>query len=446
MKDILNRAAQLADHAEIFFLESTSTSVGFSSNKLKGMDASENRGIGIRMIKNGRLAQASSSNLTNVTEFLPAVADLCQHGDPVRFEFAPDAPLSNLQLYNPAVEQDRTEEYVARGEEIIRRVLAHDPHLLTHCGFGQETLAVRVLNSRGVDAGYRKSEFSAGVLVQVVEGQNIVYVHESYRGLTPCEYIEEMVESVLRDSDLARKTVACDGGQAEVIITPEALADILIAFEEGISGENAARGISPLHGKLGEQIFDERITIIDDPTCAGGRESQPFDDEGIPSRATPIVTRGVFNNFITDLRSSAELGCPSTGNGLRMKPLLRSREYGAGVGPATTNLIFLPGDRSRQEMIKSITTGLIVNSITGILLGNLTNGDFSGNIALGYLVRDGQPVGRVKDTMIAGNIYDAFLHKLVGLSQERKWTGNFGGGSGSYLLPWLHLRDIDISV
>ncbi len=54
--------------------------------------------------------------------------------------------------------------------------------------------------------------------------------------------------------------------------------------------------------------------------------------------------------------------------------------------------------------------------------GNLLGGDFGGNVLLGYKVEHGEIVGRVKDTMIAGNVYQV-LEKLLGIGQKARWVG-----------------------
>ena len=51
------------------------------------------------------------------------------------------------------------------------------------------------------------------------------------------------------------------------------------------------------------------------------------------------------------------------------------------------------------------------------------SGEFSVNVDLGYRIQKGQIVGRVKDTMIAGNVYTA-LKNLVELGSDADWNGS----------------------
>jgi len=60
----------------------------------------------------------------------------------------------------------------------------------------------------------------------------------------------------------------------------------------------------------------------------------------------------------------------------------------------------------------------------GATQGNILGGDFSGNVLLGYKVESGKIVGRVKNTMVSGNIYQIFK-QITAIGSETKWVGGF---------------------
>jgi len=76
--------------------------------------------------------------------------------------------------------------------------------------------------------------------------------------------------------------------------------------------------------------------------------------------------------------------------------------------------------------VKDIKEGLVVEQVIGAEQGNLLSGDFGGNVLLGYKVENGEMVGRVKDTMISGNVYqvlkDQVLKGLPGIGRESRWV------------------------
>ena len=75
-------------------------------------------------------------------------------------------------------------------------------------------------------------------------------------------------------------------------------------------------------------------------------------------------------------------------------------------------------------MLADIKEGLIIEYLMGAEQGNILGGDFSGNILLGYKVESGKIVGRVKDTMVSGNIYQV-LKQIIAIGSDAKWVGGF---------------------
>jgi len=180
------------------------------------------------------------------------------------------------------------------------------------------------------------------------------------------------------------------------------------------NGKAVLEGTSPLKDKLGEQVFDKKLSLWDDATVVHGVGSYPFDDEGMPGQRLPLVANGVVTSFLYDLQTAALAGTRSTGNG---------RRAGGGYpSPAISSLVLEKGKVSFQAMVKDMKEGLIVEEVIGAEQGNILGGDFGGNVLLGYKAENGEIVGRVKDTMIAGNVYQV-LRELPGVGQETRWVG-----------------------
>ncbi|MDE5103212.1 MAG: metallopeptidase TldD-related protein, partial [Trichodesmium sp. St19_bin2] len=108
------------------------------------------------------------------------------------------------------------------------------------------------------------------------------------------------------------------------------------------------------------------------------------------------------------------LGSGTTGNGFRP-------DLGRYPTPELFNFIVKPGKRSLHELIGMLDDGIIVDQILGSGAG--ISGEFSISVELGYRVRKGEIVGRVKNTMITGNVYTA-LKQLVELGNDGEWNGS----------------------
>ena len=82
----------------------------------------------------------------------------------------------------------------------------------------------------------------------------------------------------------------------------------------------------------------------------------------------------------------------------------------------------LPGDTSLDEMLRGLDEAILVEQVIGLGQGNVLSGEFSNNVSMGFLVRNGEVVGRVKNTMIAGNVYELLKDQLIGLSDRAEWV------------------------
>ena len=91
-----------------------------------------------------------------------------------------------------------------------------------------------------------------------------------------------------------------------------------------------------------------------------------------------------------------------------------------------------------DDMIANVKLGLVVESLLGAGQTNVLGGDFSANVLLGYRVENGKIVGRVKNCMIAGNVYDV-LSNLAAIGSEAQWRG------GSLRIPPLYCKNVSVS-
>jgi PmbA protein len=304
---------------------------------------------------------------------------------------------------------------------------------------------VSIATSDGFSGEYRRTQYQFFLGGRLIEGTNMLDVGGYYGGSALDDGGPAIVDGVIEDLRNGRTNVSVPGGPSAVLLTPHAVADVLMTLYTGMSGSMVERKVSPLAGKLGQTIFDERVTLHDDGVADGGYSSAPFDDEGVPMQRTPLVVGGVLRGFLTDLRTSRKLGLAPTGNGLRLRRLVQTKDLGKVPEPETTNWEMAGGDVPHAELLARMKNGVIVDSIMGIMMSNLLAGDFSGNVALGFGVENGRITGRVKDTMVAGNIYRLFKDNVVAISKDVERVGLMGF-IGSHRYPYVLLRDVSIST
>jgi PmbA protein len=193
--------------------------------------------------------------------------------------------------------------------------------------------------------------------------------------------------------------------EVPVVFDPESAASLLRALAVAASGPSLYRGTSFLVGRLGTRLAPASVTIVDDPLLPGGLGSRPFDGEGLPSRRTLLVERGVLASYLLDTYSARKLSLAATGHA--------ARESGGGVTVGYTNLYLDPGPYAPEEIIGSVARGLYVTELIGFGV-NFVTGDYSRG-AVGQWIDKGELAYPVEEVTIAGNLTDMLARiEMVG--------------------------------
>lgn len=446
MKAIIGKAkARGATSCEVYGLTSLRTEVSFEANKLKGVSRTEERGAALRVVKNGRVGFSTSTRLDDPDKLAADAVATAEYGEEASFDFAGSVHMPEVVCSDEKVKGLEVGDMMERPRSAIERLLAYDAELLCNCSTIREVQTISVLTSGGLESSFERTLYRFGVDGRLIEGTNLLDCGGYYGGTALDSDGQKLVSRVIEDFRNGRKNAGVSGGPTTVMFTPNAVADIFLTLHYGVSGSIVERGISPLAGKLGEQIFDPRVTIYDDGLARDGYATAPFDDEGVPMQRTPVIEAGVLKHLLTDLRTARKLDLPLTGNGTRAKRLVMTKDLGKVPAPDISNWEMAGGDVPHEELLSGVTDGVVVDRIMGILMSNLVAGDFSGNVSLGFKVENGRLRGRVKDTMVAGNIYRLLRDNLEAVSSDVERVGQFGF-VGSHKYPYLLMREVSISA
>ena len=416
MEQVLALAKKAAGEAEVFRVSSEETQVRFEANRLKQLQTSQATSLALRIIKDGRIGYATTTGAGDAAALVRNAVETAEFGTEARFQLPDSTTFPRVSIYDRAVASVSTPEMVRLGEAMIAAVTGHTPGIMCEAGVSRGVIEVSIINSRGGRADYRKSFFSLDIEGNLVEGTDMLFVGESESSCHPLSDPQKVTATVLKQLDLAKKKAKAPTKQMPVVFTPNGFTALVLPLISALNGKTVLEGASPVGDKLGQAVFDKHFSLHDDPTVAYRPGSRPCDDEGVPSRRTPLIERGVVKNFLYDLQTAALAGRQSTGNG--------SRNRGGLPSPAPSALVVTPGRTTFDEMVADIKEGLVIEQLMGAEQGNILGGDFSGNVLLGYKVENGKIVGRVKDTMVSGNVY-RILKDIAAIGSETKWVGGF---------------------
>jgi PmbA protein len=412
LHDLIGRARRAgADAADAVLFEGVSLSHGRRLGKTEKLERSEGQDLGLRVFIGRQQAIVSSSDRSP-----KALGELVERAVAMA-KTVPEDPFCGIAEPNeiarnwPTLDMFDPEEPSA--EVLIERARAAEEAALAVNG---------VTNSEGAEAGWGRSEIalvasngfagtyrgsSHGVSASVIGGtgtgmeRDYDYSSSVYAAdlRDPAEVGKNAGERAVKRLG-ARKMPTC---RCPVVFDPRVARSFISHLLGGISGPSIARGTSFLKDRLGERIFPEAITIVDDPHRRRGLRSKPFDGEGIANHRRAIVDKGVLTTWLLDLRSARQLGLKTTGHA--------ARGTSSPPGPSATNVWIEPGAVSPQALISDIESGFYVTEMMGMGVNGVT-GDYSRGAA-GFWIDKGEIAFPVSEMTVAGNLKNIFADMVA---------------------------------
>ena len=432
IEGVLERARGKVDNADALWRREERTAVAFESGRLKAAGITEESGLNLRVLASGRMGVAGTTAAKpDPKELLERARASAELGEIVALEFpsGATAKLPSIPTYFDRTADASLAELIRMGRLLVERLSR--PGCQINVAVEREVADTAVGNTAGARGEYRATGIAVTAELTRIAGDDVLMVYDQYAGADmPSDAdLEALVRSVETRLSAALTVVTPPDGALPVVFTPAGLAAVILPLEQALSGKTVLQGSSPLAGKVGETLFDERLSIIDDPLTPGRPASRPVDDECLPSRSTGLVERGTVGRFVYDLETAARAKTQSTGNGRRGvfgKPHI-----------GYTNILFRTsnGDRGERHtsslptsdlgggLIGAIDDGLVVDDLIGVGQGNVMSGAFSHPVGLAYRVQRGEITGRVKDAAVAGNAYD-LLKRIGGFGSDGRWLGS----------------------
>lgn len=406
-----------ADQVEVAIGEGTGFSVDVLEGSIEKLVEAGSKGLSLKVIKDEKVATASSSDfsidtLHTLIENAVTRAAVSSRDEfsalPEKEEIGIDP--AALRMYDPDIPALPPEAKIAIAKKIEKRCLA-DSRIRKSYGANMSTSvsSVYLANSRGFSGFYARTSVNSGVYLQAGSGDNLFDEGKYSSGrnladmMAPEAIADEAIHRVTRLIG-ARKI---SSERMPVVFEP-AMTGSLLGFLAGcVNGNAIYMKQSFLCDRLGEKIGNEKVTIIDDGRIPGAPGTRPFDGEGVPTRKTVVLDKGVLKNYLLNTYAARKLGMSSTGN-----------------GSGTNNFYLAAGAHSPDEIIASVSRGLLLTSTMG--QGTIpTTGDISKG-AFGMLIENGNITEPVAEITISGNLGEILANvEMVGndLKFDRSVTG-----------------------
>ncbi len=348
-------------------------------------------------------------------------------------EFFAGSTYPELQCYSPALKEKSVEDIIALLQYMEQTLLAKDPRItkVSHCAYSQADLAIEITNSLGLDAS-RKLNYGALVIECIVNEEEDTQSHYDYLIIRDFDTIDvdAFLTQVSKEAIAKLHAGKVPSSSYPTILKNTVMSDLLDALTSLFSADLVQKGISVLKDKLDTVIFDEKLTMIEDPHLANGYASTPFDDEGVPTLSKTVVDHGKLLTYFHNLKTAKKDGVKPTGNGFKAS-------YASTVGVNPTNFYVQPSATTLEDMIAGIDRGILITEVAGLHAGlNAVTTDFSLQ-ASGFFIEHGAIIKPVNLITVAGN-FMTMMKQIDAIGNDLKFESS-GIGSPSVLFHSLQI-------
>jgi len=399
-----------ADAADAIAVDGTSVSIDVLNGALEHAERSEGTDIGLRVLIGQRQACVSASDtsgetITTMAERAVAMAQVAPEDDSIGLaspdQLAQDWDAAALDMFDPAAEPDPAtlQDFAQRAEATAIAVEGISQVESASAGYGQRQM--HLATSNGFSGGYKRSSIHTSCVAITGTGADM---ERDYYGDGRI-YASDLESPEHIGAMAAKRTLGRAGsrqppsGAFPVLYDERVASSLMTHLLAAINGTAIVRGSSWLRDAMGEQILPATLSLIEDPHRRRTGSSRPFDGEGLPTARRAIIDNGTLTGWTLDLATARKLGLQSTANA--------SRGTSAPPSPSTGNITLTQGDKSRDDLIRDMGTGLLVTSMIGSTI-NPTTGDYSRGAA-GFWVEGGEIRYPVNECTIAGNLRDMLL-------------------------------------
>ena len=438
LNDIINKLQKMGcDESDVFFSKVETVSSSSRLAKIEKTEKSSVGEIGIRAIINKRQSIVSTTNLEkkNIEYLVEKVFQMakvvpknkfCGLANSENVKKVNKSELEKLKLsdpFQPSIEKIK-EEVISLEESALENKKINNSEG-AEIAYSKNSFCL--LGSNGLDIEMEKtnSDYIIAVLAGSKNSMEREYDYKSkvfFEELGDFKKIGKEVSINAIKKLNSKKLKTC---RSDVIFDSKVSSSLLRNLFNSCNSQSIIKGISFLKDKINKKVFNENISIIDNPLMEKKLRSKILDCEGIESKKKYLIENGTLNFFFNSLSSARQLEQEPTGHA--------SRSVSTIPGVSFSNLYMENGKVSKDEMVKSLKKGLLITELMGSSI-NFSTGDYSRG-ASGFWIENGEILFPVSEITVAGNLTDIFKSLIPANDLEF----NFGVNAPSCMVENLTL-------
>jgi len=422
--------------AEVFIKESHGTSVEVKGGTVEALEAAQDIGIAIRVMKGKKQGFSFASSYDDVEETIEnAVEGAHWAGDDEYINIPSPNRYEEVDICDEKIKHLSEEEIIQYARVLEESAMQYNSKIskVRKAEVSAGSAITSIMNSEGVNVHYESSYCSA-YITSLAEGKNgdnqMGWDYAGSRRLADIDFQSTGKRASQRALELldSRKISAV---KVPVILSPTVAVEFLEILSSSLSAEAVQKQRSFLAGKAGEQIVSPLLDIIDDGTMPWGMGTRPVDDEGVAVTRKTLIEKGMLSGYIHNSYTAKKAGVQSTGNASR-----GSTKSLPGISVSNFYLNGVNGN-GEGDLVKGLSKGIKIVGAMGVHTANPISGDFSIGIS-GLWIDKGEAVYPVKEAIVSGNILEIFK-KVEAVGQDIEFYGKVGS-------PSILIGEMDISA
>jgi len=421
LQDLADKIIEYAERSGVQYCDARAEqqvkkSILIENKEIEHTRNSEDKGIGVRLIKNGAWSFCSISNPKSFDEIKSILDDSIKNSDYTNSNKKNKINLHNNQINKkqidfPVIKKPDIEELTSIGLECNEIMMSTPSIIKSVANPYYVTNSKYFVNSEG-------SEILQNFTDVIIE--MIATAHES--GLTQSVNITEGgrggLELIQNKSQESAKEIANKASElinakpvkeekTTLVMNPDFVSllthEILGHPSEAdrvLGKEMAWAGGAWWKGKIGEKIGSENLNVFDDPTIKESLGWYYFDDEGVETKKTNLIENGILKNHMQNRETSEIFNSVPTGNmratNYRYMPLIRM---------ACTCIA--NGNQNVDEIIKDVKNGYYISNMK---VPSIDMKRYNWSISCQYAqkIENGELTDLQRDVIVMGNAPEFF--------------------------------------
>ena len=425
-----------AELVEVYQRSARSLAVDVKNGEPESVDSRNTYGYGIRVVHDGRPGFSFSNDPAEAKGVVSDALETAANSAPdpnMDMPVQDDVPeVQTVDEAVPRVTEDEALHYAAMVESGARE---YDSRVCkirkAAASFGSSE--VLIMNSRGLVLSERATSCSSIITAIAEEGEEaqMGFDYSSGRNLDEVDF-----SSV--GAGAARRAIQLMGARhgstakVQVLLDPMIASQFLSVLAGMLSADSVQKGRSLLAGKVGERVFHETLTIIDNGLLATSPARRAIDGEGVPISKKVMIGRGVLAGYLYDTRTAKKDGVHSTGNAVR-------GGYAGTPRPGAMSLYIEPAATGEglDGLMAGMDKGLCVTDAMGVHTIDPVTGEFSIGVS-GLWIEGGKVRYPVNEAVISGSL-SGLLSSVISIGNDLRFFGSIGS-------PSMLLGPVDLSA